>query len=509
MRTFIASSAPACASAFLATAGFLLAQGCGGGKPELGGFASPGTPVASADDGGASGPAGCPGCTGQEGNGTLGTIPSASASSPLPSSDAGSLTSVAFCSAGLTTTVSGTVYDPAGKNPLYDVAVYVPKSKPSALASGASCDSCSALYTGEPVAAALTDTAGRFTMQNVPDGSNIPLVIQIGKWRRQMTIPSVLPCKDNPLPDKSLTLPKNRGEGDLPNIAISTGGADQLECLLRRVGVDATEYVPGAPGPGRIHIFRGADNFHGAHKKGSPDTMPPSPTSPMGLWATNADIMQFDIVLLSCEGAETVGMNQQVLFDYAAAGGRVFASHFHYSWFNTGPFGTANLATWTPGVNAIGDITADVLTTLPNGQPFPKGTAMKQWLGNVGALTAGLLPIVQAKHNSDVSVANTPSTPWIVPVPSDVPGETQYFSFDTPLQAPSDHKCGRVVFSDLHVTGAGNDYPTGSPITPGGCELADLSPQEKALEFMLFDLSACLTPVSLPPMAPVVIRPPK
>jgi hypothetical protein len=118
-------------------------------------------------------------------------------------------------------------------------------------------------------------------------------------------------------------------------------------------------------------------------------------------------------------------------------------------------------------------------------------------------------PIAQARHNSDLSVADTRSTPWIVPVPSKVPGETQYFSFDTPLQAPPDQKCGRVVFSDLHVTGAGNDYRGGSPITPGGCEIVDLSPQEKALEFMLFDLSACLTPLSLPPLPPTVVRPPK
>ena len=60
-----------------------------------------------------------------------------------------------------------------------------------------------------------------------------------------------------------------------------------------------------------------------------------------------------------------------------------------------------------------------ILTTLPNGQAFPRGIAMDAWLTNVGALgvagaPAGELPIVQARHNADVSAANTPSVPWII-----------------------------------------------------------------------------------------------
>jgi hypothetical protein len=428
------------------------------------------------------------------------------------------------CVHGGSTTISGTVYDPAGKNPIYNVAVYVPNEPLQPLKTGASCDTCSSLYTGTPVAAAVTDANGKFSVTKAPDGANIPLVIQVGKWRKQLMIPSVAMCQDNPLPDKSLLLPKNHMEGDIPNIAISTGGADTLECLLRRVGVDASEYVPGAGATGRIHIFAGSPmagglaQILGLPAGAVPDTSPPSPMSATSLWDSATHIMGYDIVLLSCEGEETLGMNQQVLHDYASAGGRVFASHFHYSWFNTPPYANENLATWTPGANSIrpnggggggrnAAINGQIVTMLPNGQPFPKGQALNQWLGTVGALTNGLLPIDQARHNADVAAANRPSQSWIVADQNnDAPGATEYFSFDTPTDAgmtpDGPGYCGRVVFSDLHVGGASMD--DASQPVPTECVDRDLSPQEKALEFMLFDLSSCLTPNDKTPPPPVV-----
>ncbi len=411
------------------------------------------------------------------------------------------------CAGGGSTTISGRVYDPAGKNPLYNIVVYVPNAPLEPLKTGASCDQCDTLYSGHPVASALTDADGNFKITDAPDGTDIPLVIQVGKWRKELKIAKVTRCKDNPQPDKSLRLPKNHKEGAIPNIAISTGGADTLECLLRRIGVDASEYTPGPGGAGRIHIFHGGGRLDGVPAYSAPNTSPPAPEAPVALWDKKADLMRFDIVLLSCEGAETTGMNQAALHAYASAGGRVFASHFHYAWFNTGPYGSENLATWTTGSNHIDDINATIVTKLPNGKTFPKGVALEKWLGNVNALTNGELPIKEARHNADLAPGSSPSQTWILADSSSpAPGAVQYLSFNTPTDAkitpdgPS--YCGRVVYSDLHVGAASGDMPI-KPV-PDECAKMDLSPQEKALEFMLFDLSSCVTPDSKPPAAPVV-----
>jgi hypothetical protein len=404
------------------------------------------------------------------------------------------------CDAGTTTSLSGKVFDPAGKVPLYNVIVYVPNEAPKDIAEGASCDRCDGTVTGNPVALTLTDATGAFTLKNVPVAANIPLVMQIGKWRRQITIPTVAQCKDTALDPTTTRLPRNQSEGHIPRMALTTGAADPLECLLRKIGLDDTEF--GSPGTGaRVHLFAG-----GGYATSAPDGGPVAydatgsfadggaafaPAS--GFWGSGTELAKYDVVLMACEGTENAGTKptaaKQALYDYAKGGGRIFSSHFHEVWWRTSPdTAVQGTATWVdpPHIDPAPKTTAVPATV---STAFPKAIAMHDWLKNTGALDGnGLLPIYETRANVDA--VGTNALNWIQvlnPNNMNLPA-VQYMSFNTPVGAADSAVCGRVVFSDLHV-GAGD--ATGTPF-PDGCTTTDLTPQQRALEFMLFDLSSCV-----------------
>ena len=422
------------------------------------------------------------------------------------------------CPNGGTTSLSGTVRDPAGKVPLYNVIVYVPNAPVSPLASGASCDRCGNV-SGDPLVSTITDTSGHFKLINVPVGNDIPIVVQVGKWRRQFKV-NVAACQDTELVAEQTRLPRNKVEGDIPLIALTTGGADALECFLRKVGLQDSEFTaPG--GTGRVQLYAGAPPTRqdqgrvvwGATAKFDADHGGAAFGDARTFWSDASNLKKYDMVLLSCEGHTYAGQKPQAaldaLYDYTAAGGRVFASHWHRYWFHpneerNGPaLGTTkftDLGAWNDG-EELGNIDANVETSLPSGQPFPKGQAMKEWLGNVQGLTqGGAFHIDGAKKNLE-SVNPANATQWITYTPARA---VQYVSFNVPLGVADDQKCGRAVYSDLHVSsGVGDQF---GPDWPQGCGKTGLSPQEKALEFMLFDLSACIQNDTGQPTPPPVVH---
>lgn len=404
------------------------------------------------------------------------------------------------CSGTDKTTVTGVVRDPAGKVPLFNVTVYVPNSPLADLSQGATCD-CETSISGSPVVSATTNSKGEFTLEDVPVGSNIPLVIQVGKWRRQATLPSVAACTSTAA-DATLTrLPRNQSEGHIPKIALTTGGLDALECLLRKIGLEDGEFTPET-GVGRVNLFAGGKHMGLAiaNNSAGSDAYDPSRnggamfTDAETWWESGANLNKYDMILHSCEGLENPSnksLNARAAMQaYADAGGRVFASHWHNYWIEHGPAPWPTVATFNHQKDPASPFTATIDTT------FPKGMAMAEWLTNVGgSMNPGELIIQGAKRT--VQAVNTAQR-WIY---SPMPQSVQYFSFNTPVA--TDKQCGKVVFSDLHVSagsgGATNDSSAPGKPFPTGCVTTELSAQEKALEFMLFDLSTCVH-------EPVIIR---
>jgi len=406
------------------------------------------------------------------------------------------------CPNGEKTTLSGMVYDPGGRTPLYNVIVYVPNADLAPITDGVTCDQCNGTATGSPIASALTDATGHFTLDNAPVGSNIPLVIQIGKWRRQVAIPAVAACQDNPVADADhslLRLPANQTEGHLPKIALATGHSDALDCLMRKIGVADSEFTPDS-GTGRIHMYvggAGSASNQGSDRLASTGAM--FADAYANLYPSYTKLAGYDILILQCEGSQLSNAKTPPMMAnirrYADNGGRIFDEHLNSIWISDGLPPWPDTANWLQSVDT-NDPPSPLTTNIDD--TFPKGAALADWLQVVQATTTrGQIVLNGVQHSVDTVLAS--SQRWIYR--TDIsPSQTEYLTFNTPVEAPTASQCGRVVFTDVHVgTGGGSSAP-GAPGFPSLCSPnLTMSAQEKALEFMFFDLSSCVQPENVPP----------
>ena len=403
------------------------------------------------------------------------------------------------------TSISGRVFAPNGTLPLHNVTVYVPLSAPGPVPSGLQCDRCTDELPGGSLTQTATDEAGRFTLMNVPAAVDIPVVIQVGKWRRQLVVPSVAACQDTILPDATTRLPKDRTEGDIPKIAVTTGSADALECLVRKLGISDTEFTTDAA-DGRVHLYAGNGTSSFASTFPTQGAFPDART----LWNDVDKMRGYDIVVLSCEGAQRPETKSQAamqaLHDYADAGGRVFMSHWHNIWLGGESNHPAHgLPDWQSVVEfdfAAAQNEASQLAIVD--ERGPRGVDFGTWLQNVGASTTrDQLTINEPRYTATRLKTPVKAQQWLYvdPARSTPPGKrsVQDLLFTTPLDAPQDQRCGKVVFSDMHVSSGSTSSPTvpfpGTGINRNGCATTDLTPQEKALAFMLFDISSCVGPI--------------
>ena len=449
---------------------------------------------------GCSGVLDCPTCPGGMACGTgaqAGVCPGVPGTGGSGGACTGLACQINKCTGMPKTTVKGTVYDPGGKLPLYNVMVYVPNAALDPIVEGVTCDKCGTIASGQPVASALTDASGNFTMQDVPVGSNIPVVIQTGKWRRQITLPTVKACQDNLFAGTdTFRLPRNQSEGHLPKIAMTRGGADSLECVLRRIGVSDAEFT-NPDGAGRVNIYYETGDGTGYD---SGVAFPP-----VSQLFNQTVINNYDMMVISCHGESARSRAQpvtekQIVKNFVDAGGRVFGSHFSFGYFRGVP-GTTDAKNFQPTpwpLLAMWDGNSDAPYSVDTS--FIKGAAFADWLVAVNASTTrGQITLASVESPAMSLVPGFNSQSWIT-----TSGGIPYFSVPMPVEkasTPAD-QCGRFVHTGIHVGAGGNSGPF-----PSKCATAALSPQEKAWEFLIFELSACPLPDKQMPMPPPVPPP--
>jgi len=401
------------------------------------------------------------------------------------------------CPSGGTTSVSGIVYAPNGTTPLPNVAVYVPNggAAPSygvqAFTAGVSCSQQTVL-TGSPLTITWSAVDGTFTLNNVPVGSNIPLVIQAGKWRAKFSIPTVAACTTTALPASLTSLPSTHIGGDpannIPLVAVVTGMDSTLECLLKRAGIQQSEFTDPATqgGAGRIRFYIG-EGYPGVNI----DSATPSATQ---LWSgATPDINQYDFVIFGCQGSpfNKTAAQQAVVINYANSGGRVITEHASDVWLmnptpNTtpNPFGNAP---WTPG----GAAPTKTQTATIDYNTNPEGQLMAQWLQKISGGTVGQISLPYESNELTSSPAY--SQMWL----SLSNGTPMEFATAAPVGPVTGTitGCGRVQFNNYHVEPMSSllatmtSLPTKPYSTfPKECPTTPMTPVETYALYSLFDM---------------------
>jgi hypothetical protein len=196
------------------------------------------------------------------------------------------------------------------------------------------------------------------------------------------------------------------------------------------------------------------------------------------------------MVILECEGYPQVesAADLKTMLNYVNAGGRVFASDYAWSWLaNNGNLSTA--ANWvSPPLTLVTSANPADIDLVNN----PKGMAFDKWLEVISVSVPGshtIASIHPAYENTNGVVA--PTQRWLYFNGA----QPLHFTFNTPVGAPSQNQCGRVVFSDWHAEDPDTSMNWPKMKTfPAECDTGAMTAQEAILEFMLFDLSACVMP---------------
>jgi hypothetical protein len=381
---------------------------------------------------------------------------------------------------GQEATIKGTVYAPNGSDPVPGATVFIPSLVPELFPPEVRCEVCGQLGTAANFWQTNSAYDGTFELPDVCPGKR-DLIFQNGRFRRFVTV-DVVAKQTLELTGAQTRLPKRHAESNafdaIPKIAVATGDFDKMECVLRKLGL-------------------ADDAFDMYEAVLTPNMVSPLNYPKFSELVGNLDkLKSYNVVFINCTlntfeaelAKEDVRKN---IASYLEAGGRLYVTDWSYDWIEQLD-SYAGLIDFEPGksdavpegINAA-QIGSDGLSV----QATIKDSLMAQWLGLFpGAIANGKSTISHTSAswvmmhdvNSDVKV-------WVEAEGSSSDGTITGMR---PLTVTYNvNKCGKLLFTSYHTEGREDDFFV--PTFPDYCG-ENASPQDRILEFLIFDIANCV-----------------
>jgi hypothetical protein len=407
--------------------------------------------------------------------------PSSPGAAGSPSSDAALDTSSVLDSAAVDTALPpvahllGHVYAPEGTIPISGALVYATAKAPSAIPQERFCDKCVKLPAEVPYTSTAPD--GSFDLGVGFTGTRY-LVVQKGQFRRVRSIDVVEGTQQ--VPKELTTLPGKTdlaNGDDIPKMAIILGQWDAIEVSIAKLGLGTVQKVPLSPTP----TATGSFDLYGTTKiMGKPN--PPASK----LLKAPAVMNGYHIIFIPCSGSDGTTCNwydsgdkqiQANLKDWVAKGGKLYVTDYSYD-FVRQPF--PGYVDWEDQTSEIGSACQAHEYNVP---ATVQDQGLKDWLAAMGVTsfevqknwtTVSAIHAVDWKDMDGNPVKVTPKV-WVDAQKGDGPH---------PATLSFERECGRVLFSTYHTEADQSSTTT-------------LLPQEKALLYVLLEVSVCVAPPSL------------
>ena len=385
------------------------------------------------------------------------------------------------CAPGTTTEVVGKLYAGNGKDPIPGAAVFVPVENLPEFPPGLGCDLCN--DTPPAVTQAITNFDGSFRLRGTPAGK-FPLVARLGRFQRVVTMEAV-PCVENAAPKDpgatSIRLPKKNRELSpqdyIPRIAVVSGDYDQIECVLKRIGIDELDMYNGRT--------VGTSN-------------PPAMAELGTLLGDETKLLSYNILIVNCTDNQYQSLlaTPQVkknLEKFVRSGGRLYVTDWAYDVIEQVPefapylcFEPQSLPGPAMCLMSPERATAADSRSFYGGQYRVLDKEMVKWLEQLpGVINRNAQVAVDYSFVVVSKASDDPKTKtkvWVDGPAAGYGNRPQTVTFDY-------NACGRVHFSTYNTEPDG--VVSESARWPGNCK-ASFSPQERLLEYLFFNIASCV-----------------